>query len=218
MSDRAAQQRLRVTFAEGENVKYIGHLDLAKAWERALRRAGVPLSYSLGFNPQPRIAFASALPLGVVGEAELLDVFLDRPLPPEDFIRHLRPVLPLGLEIRQVEEVDLRGPSLQALLRFSDYLVEMHSDLPPGEVNRRIAALLEARSLPRQRERQGQKQEYDLRPLVERLALIEQEGRKYVLEMRLRTDPQSTGRPGEVLEALGLPAAVQVRRTGVALA
>jgi radical SAM-linked protein len=217
-SSQPYRQRLRVTFAKGEPIKYIGHLDLARAWERALRRAGVPLAYSLGFHPQPRLAFASALPLGVTGEAELMDVFLETPLAPEDFIRRLRSVLPLGLEIKSVQEVEPRGPSLQSLLRFSDYRLELQSDLSPQEVRARIAGLLEAEKLPRHRERQGERKEYDLRPLVERLALAGQREGVYVLEMRLCTDPQATGRPGEVLEALGLPPAVRVRRTGLLLA
>jgi radical SAM-linked protein len=212
------QQRLRVTFVKGEAIKYIGHLDLAKTWERALRRAGVPLAYSLGFHPQPRIAFASALPLGFVGEAELMDAFLEMPLAPEDFIRRLRPVLPPGLEIKSVEEVALRGPSLQSLLRFSDYRLELQSDLPVEEIRGRIARLLEAEKLPRQRERRGRRKEYDLRPLIERLSLVGQGDGIYILEMRLRTDPQATGRSGEVLEALGLPPAIQVKRTGLVLA
>jgi radical SAM-linked protein len=217
-SNQPYQQRLRVTFAKGEAIKYIGHLDLAKAWERALRRAGVPLAYSRGFHPQPRIAFASALPLGFVGEAELLDVFLETPLAPEDFIRRLRPVLPVGLEIKSVEEVELRGPSLQSSLRFSDYRLELQSELPPEEIQGRIARLLEAEELPRQRERRGRRKEYDLRPLIEHLALAGQKAGIYLLEMRLRTDSQATGRPGEVLEALELPPAIRVKRTGLVLA
>jgi radical SAM-linked protein len=222
------QQRLRVTFAKGEAIKYIGHLDLAKAWERALRRAGLPLAYSLGFHPQARLAFASALPLGVTGDAELLDVFLETPVTPEDFVRRLRPVLPVGLEIKSVQEVELRSPSLQSLLRFSDYRVELPGDLPPQEIEGRVAGLLGAEKLPRQRERRGRREEYDLRPLVENLALTGQRTsevsetsevcRSYILEMRLRSDAQATGRPAEVLEALGLPPAIPVRRTGLVLA
>jgi len=74
------RQRLRITFAKGETLKYISHLDLARAWERALRRAGVPLAYSQGFNPRPKMAFAAALPVGYTATAEMVDILLEKPL------------------------------------------------------------------------------------------------------------------------------------------
>ncbi|MGH2634098.1 MAG: TIGR03936 family radical SAM-associated protein, partial [Tepidiformaceae bacterium] len=66
-------QRFRVWFRKGERVRYISHLDVLRAWERAIRRTGLPLSYSQGFTPHPKIAFASPLPLGFIGECEVMD-------------------------------------------------------------------------------------------------------------------------------------------------
>ncbi len=71
--------RLRVTFSKGGPLVYTSHLDLARAWERALRRAGVGLVYSGGFNPRPKLQLAAALPLGHTAEAEWLDVWLEKP-------------------------------------------------------------------------------------------------------------------------------------------
>ncbi len=61
-NDQTAKQRLRLTFAKGEAVKYISHLDLARTWERVFRRVGLPLAYSQGYNPRPRFQIAAALP------------------------------------------------------------------------------------------------------------------------------------------------------------
>jgi len=71
-------QRLRIKFSRGEEIKYISHLDLMRCWERALKRADVPLMYSEGFSPHPRISLAAPLALGVTSEAELMDITVSR--------------------------------------------------------------------------------------------------------------------------------------------
>jgi len=76
----AAPQRLRITFTKGENLRYISHLDLARTWERVLRRAGIPVLYSRGYHPHPKIVFAAALPVGCTGAAEVMDVVRQAPL------------------------------------------------------------------------------------------------------------------------------------------
>ncbi len=74
--------RLRLKFSRGEELKYISHLDLMRLWERALRRARIPIAYSEGFSPHPRLSLAAPLALGITSEAELIDIFLERRLAP----------------------------------------------------------------------------------------------------------------------------------------
>ena len=81
-----AVQRLRVTFSQTGALRYVGHLDMVRTWERGLRRAGIPLAYSGGFHPGPRFYFASGLPLGATGSAEIIDVLLTETLTPEAFL------------------------------------------------------------------------------------------------------------------------------------
>ncbi len=179
--------RLRVTFSKGGPLVYTSHLDLARAWERALRRAGVGLVYSGGFNPRPKLQLAAALPLGHTAEAEWLDVWLEKPTRGrgaeeqgsggvvEDFARALVPVLPDGLTISQVCQVMLNEPALQTQVVAAEYCVtvEWYPDLvegwdePAGAVEARIERVLAATELPQ--ERRGRR--YDLRPLIERLWL-----------------------------------------------
>ena len=70
--------RARITFAKSGPLRYVGHLDLQTLWERAARRARLPLSYSHGYHPQAKITFASALPLGFSSRAEVMDIRLDQ--------------------------------------------------------------------------------------------------------------------------------------------
>jgi radical SAM-linked protein len=111
------KHRLRLVFAKKPQVKYISHLDLVLVWERALRRAQIPLAYSQGFNPRPKIQVASGLPLGTTGSAEILDIIVTEPVAPEEALKRIGATVPNGIALRTVEEVPLKAPSLQPLLR-----------------------------------------------------------------------------------------------------
>ena len=89
-------QRLRIRFSRGEEIKYISHLDLLRLWQRALVRADIPLAYSEGFNPHPRMSLAVPLALGVTGEAELMDIFLAKWSSPHSFESAIGRQLPKG--------------------------------------------------------------------------------------------------------------------------
>ncbi len=209
-----SQQRLRVTFAKGPRLKYISHLDLVLAWERALRRAGVPLAYSQGFHPQARLQLASGLPLGYTGTAEMVDVILDEPLSPADFIANVRPVLPAGLAVTAVEEVAVKSPSLQSALRQAEYRVVVETSLPADELATRVADLLAADRLEQQRVRKQQMETFDLRPLVADVQLEAVGGGQAVLWMWLSAGQRGNVRPDAVLSALGLGNAyAQIERT-----
>lgn len=200
--------RLRILFAKQGPLRYIGHLDLQKIWERTIRRTGLPLAYSQGFHPQPRIQIASALPLGFTSRAEIVDIFLTHPIELTSLKERLQAAAPVGLEIIEIKEVEKDGPALQSQLRAAEYAITL-PELDPGadrELRRRIAALLQAPSLPRQR----RGKDYDLRPLIEDLRLLE-DGRLF---MRLAAREGATGRPEEVLDALGIPwQETQIERT-----
>lgn len=201
---KTPQQRLRIRFSKGDAIKFISHLDLARTWERVFRRAGLPVAYSQGFNPRPRFQIAAALPVGVMGRAELLDVWLDQALSPEDVGAQIRSVLPPGLDAMDLEEVGLREPSLQSQLRTADYSAVVRSDEPVEAIRSRIQALLDMPTIPRQRHQKGRWQSYDLRPLVRSVTVDPAPDGAWVLRMCLQASPQGAGRPSEVLDALGL--------------
>jgi radical SAM-linked protein len=209
-----SQQRLRVTFAKGPQLKYISHLDLALAWERTLRRAEIPLAYSHGFNPQARLQLASGLPLGYTASAELMDVMLAEGVSPEEFVTRVRPVLPEGLSLVDVKEVPLKSPSLQSALRQAEYRVAVETSLPGDELTSRITHLLACDRLEQQRVRKRRIETFDLRPLVDDLRLEAVGQGHAVLWMRLSAGQRGNARPDAVLAALDLGHAYsQVERT-----
>ncbi len=159
-------QRMRVTFATDDTIKYVGHLDFARAWERAIRRAGLPLAYSQGFNPQPRLHFAAALPVGFTGDAEVADVFLNAETAPEEFVARLQAAMPRGIRLTGAEPVARELPALQAQVVAATYRVEVETDEPAAAFAARLAAFLARDQVWRLRRKGKEGAHYDLRPLV----------------------------------------------------
>lgn len=207
-------QRLRITFARVDETSYLSHLELMRLWERAFRRAGWRLAHSQGFNPHPRLSFAAALPVGVAGEAELLDVYLEIPRPPSDAIRELAERMPGGIQVRQVEEVPVDAPAIQRSMVAAEYRAICPEGLSLGELETAAARLLAAAALPRERAREGRARSYDLRPLIRSLAVVRDPSGRPLVWMELRCDAQGAGRPDELLREMGLePADCRVIRT-----
>jgi radical SAM-linked protein len=199
--------RLRITFSKTGSLRYTGHLDLQTVWERTARRAGLSLSYTQGFHPGPRIQIASALPLGIAGSAEIVDLWLDTdPGDAAETQRRLQAGAPPGLTILRVETVDDHGPALQTQVDSAEYLVILLEDAPDADLQQRLDDLLRASALPRTRRDKS----YDLRPLIEELTLTPPppssgKGQGARVFMRLAARAGATGRPEEVLDALGIP-------------
>ena len=200
--------RIRLTFSKTPAMRYTGHLDLHRAWERTFRRAALPLAYSQGFHPQPRLNLACALPLGITSQCELLDAWLDPPQPVEQVLAALVTASPPGIQITHIEEITERQPALQTQVTAAEYtvtLLDLQSDLEP-----RLAALLASPSLPRQR----RGKDYDLRPLIEALLPLSPDASGLQrFHLRLSARESATGRPEEVLNALDiLPEYTRVER------
>lgn len=198
-------QRVRVTFARGEETKYITHLDMMRFWERAFRRAALPVAKSQGFHPHPRFSLASPLPVGVTSDAELMDLFLDHTVEPPEVARRLREQVVPGVRVRGAEEVALEGPSLQALMRAIEYEVTVESDRDPAAVSAAVNAFLAAVNVPWELVRDGETKQYDLRRQVMGLAVSAGADRTYEFVMRLQNDSAGAGRPEQVTRALGFP-------------
>ena len=196
--------RVRLTFTKQGALRYTGHLDLHKIIERSIRRARLPLAYSQGYHPQPKINLAAALPLGFSSRAELMDIWLDGDV--EDIASNLQANVPPGLTILDAKPVDVRAPSLQSQVMGAEYEVKITKTGSASGLNDKVASVLESESIPRVR----RKKAYDLRPLIEELTLSVNNQ----LFMRLSARAGATGRPEEVLTVMGIPVEdVRIERT-----
>jgi radical SAM-linked protein len=192
-------QRLRLTFAKTAAMKYTGHLDTHLAWERTFRRAGLPLAYSGGFHPQPRIQLAAALPLGFTSDCEVADIWLETPHELEPVRAALQSALPPGLQLVALAEAPQDARPLQTLVRSAEYDIHLRTQAPPAALDAAIAGLLAQTTLPRMRREKA----YDLRPLIEALEREGPDAAGQVVRAQLAAREGATGRPEEVVAALG---------------
>ena len=187
--------RVRVTFSKQGALRYTSHLDLHKMLERSIRRARLPLAYSQGYHPQPKLNLAAALPLGFSSRAEVMDMWLNEDV--ENIVSALQANVPPGLIILDSKAIDDRESSLQSQVIAAEYQVEITEADSGAGLNEKIASVLESESIPRVR----RKKEYDLRPLIEELTLNDENH----IFMRLTAREGATGRPEEVLDVMGIP-------------
>lgn len=127
------EQLIRVKYVKNGPIKYISHLNLAQVFTRALRRAGIPMVISSGFNPRFRISFGPPLPLGISGTSEYLDIRLKEEMKPGELVERLNRVLPRGLKIIKAKLVPLSSDSLVKVISRASYIITLK--LKKGVIN-----------------------------------------------------------------------------------
>jgi len=195
--------RLRIRFSRGEELKFISHLDIIRLWIRALRRAQIPLEYTEGFSPHPRISLAVPLSVGVTAANELMDISITKVVSPHWFVDTVNRQLPEGLKVLEATPISPNVPSLQSQVRFTQYQVAVRTDKSEEEVKTAVDNLLTVENIPWHHERDTGRKSYDLRSLIDDIWLIESKPSSCVLGMRLRCDETGSGRPEQVTLALG---------------
>jgi len=219
----ATRWRLRVCYTKMGRPRFISHLDFIRLFERTARRVGLPLSYSEGFSPAPRIAYGWPLPVGLSGMAEYVDVELSSRVTPEEVVARLNRALPEGIQARDARYISPHGPSLMSEFDTGSYVAHLPASGRDLEEWRAAATRLLSRpKLEVTRERGGpvgrggpaerggpagrgggdrgvQVKIVDARPLIRRLEVKElsPDGRVVVL-MELALGDKGAGRPDEV--------------------
>jgi radical SAM-linked protein len=194
----AAVQRLRVRFAKRGRLRFTSHRDFQRAFERALRRAGVPIAYSQGFSPHPKVSYAGAAPMGAGSEAEYLEISLARACDPADVARSLDAALPAGLDV--VEVVEAGGEPLADRLQASLWRIEM-PDAEPTSLAAAVFKFLAAESVDVRRMTKNGSRVIDARAAVVRLDVAHDAGALVLLAVLRHLTP--TVRPDDLVAALG---------------
>ena len=192
--------RVWIKFAKESPMRFLSHLDLMRVWQRAIRRACLPVAYTAGFNRHPKISFASALAVGVTSEGEYLDIQFTERLDGAAFER-LAETLPHGLKMLAWRQVPESTPALMSLVCAAQWELPLQVD-ESRCVQEAVQKLLAASSLTVERESKKGRKTVDIRPLIYSLAVDEKAS---CLSMLLASGGESVVRPGEVLKLLCLP-------------
>ncbi|WP_275581043.1 TIGR03936 family radical SAM-associated protein [Natronosporangium hydrolyticum] len=162
-------QRVRVRYAKRGPLRFTSHRDFARAFERALRRAGVPIAYSQGFTPHPKISYASAAPTGVASEAEYLELGLQAPMLPAELVKALDEVLSPGLDV--LDAVVAEGGNLPDRIEASRWRVEL-PQVEPAALAAAVAAFAAAEEISVERLTKQGKRILDIRPAVIKITSV----------------------------------------------
>ncbi|HXH79818.1 TIGR03936 family radical SAM-associated protein [Nocardioides sp.] len=189
-------QRLRVRYAKRGRLRFTSHRDFSRAFERAVFRARIPMAYSSGFNPHPRISYAGAAPTGSASEAEYLEIALSEVLVPADVHAALDESLPPGLDVLEV--VESPGGSLADRLEASRWQIDVN--LPAAAVGTAVDAFLAASEVLVERMTKKGLREFDTRGAVLALTAVP-DGEATAIQLVLRHGVPSV-RPDDVLTAL----------------
>ena len=172
---KAAVTRVRVMYSRLGEARFLGAKEMATLFARATRRARLPVAYSQGFHPLPRISFGPALPLGIESEEEFLDLELTAPLPAAEVGRRLGNELSRGFSVHWSEEIPLNAPSVETSIRAYRYVASLET-LPAekreaGTIAKQLSAFRSAHSLPMQKHSRAGKKMVDAKQFVDELAL-----------------------------------------------
>jgi radical SAM-linked protein len=196
--------RIRIAFAKENDAKFIGHLDLTKVFERALRRAGLPMLFSEGFNPHPKISFGSALALGATSVREYVDIDLAEDIKPADFMIKMQAQLPQGIVILAAKEVAQKSKPLMAVLNCTSYQVKTPILLPLAQekLDEELDEFLAQEDIAYVRYSKKGRQEKNLRPFIRELKGTVVNDQYVEFGMELEINDQGSVKPIELVGVL----------------
>jgi radical SAM-linked protein len=193
--------KLRIRFAKIGRVRWTSHRDVARMWERALRRARLPVAYTEGFSPRPKLSFGLALPTGCESNAEYLDVALREPVAPDEVTTTFSALLPEGVDVLGAHVLPEGTGSLQEDVTSCRWEIDVPL-LDPDALDAVIAQVMRAEVLSVTRERKGRPVTDDLRPSVLALSCAGPVGSGAGLVAELGTRPRGV-RPAELAQVMG---------------
>jgi len=206
ISEEEKVKKVRLYFRKVGEARFLSHLEMVHVFARAIRRAGIPLKYSQGFHPQPKISFGPALPVGLESQEELVDIEIKGGFSLPNIINQLNQQLPLGIEVFSGEEITLQTPSISDSLSEVAYAFRFTgspslSRYSPKEVKKKLDDFLSKTNWMITRQHKGQLETLNIRAVVKEIIFNHE-----TVEFTLWGTQAFRLRPQEVIKAIfGLP-------------
>ena len=208
--------RMLAVFQKSERIRHIGHLDIQRSVQRGLRRSGLPVAYSQGFNPHILVTFASALSTGACGTREIMDVTMAEEVSAEVFLDRMNRAMPPEMKLSEARALDQKHPALMASLRAAKYDLFIREADVAEKLIYAIPVMLSKDVIPAMRKTKTALKECDIKPLIYDLSGINQ----HILATVVLTEKEAC-KPGMLMEALAREADIHeevrmlVTRTGL---
>lgn len=206
-NERCIQLILRAKFKKKNYLKYIGHLDLLRLFQRTFKRADIPVKYSKGFNPHPRFSIANPLSLGIEGEEEYMDIELVEKIDSQDFKQRMNAILPKDIQILDaIYPKDKK--SISAILSWGHYQIkfDIDKDLTLEDISKIIDTWLSKDEIMISRLRKRRKKkvmiEENIRPLIDKIEIMDKIDNEVTIETIMGVAENANLRPVDFVKAL----------------
>lgn len=196
--------RILAVFEKGERIRHIGHLDIQRSVQRGLRRSGLPVAYSQGFNPHILITFASALSTGACGKREIMDVTMAEEVSADEFVARMNRAMPPEMQVSEARAVDAKHPSLMGMVRAADYDLMIRDAAIGARLAEAIPAMMAKETIPAMRKTKTKLTEVDIKPLI-----LSLRGEGNHLFTTLVLNERESCKPQMLLEALKAAAGIE---------
>lgn len=212
--------KVRVKFTKENQLKYIGHLDLMRLFDRAFRRGNIPIIYTQGFNPQPKLSFATALPLGVESHGEYFDVELREKMDIIRFKEDLNKVLPDSIRILKALYVD-DSKSVMSLIRWSTYVVEAKFDneIAKEVLDKQIESFmsLEEIFVTKEKEKKGKikRTKLNIREFIKNLDVLQYDNQRVIFKTTLKTGSEGNLKPVDLMDSINEYTEIKINKDSV---
>ena len=192
--------RLKIT--KGEPIRYISHLDFAALMQRAICRSHLPAAYSEGFNPHMKIAFASALSVGITSTCEYMDLELKKDVCQPEVFDKLRAALPPGVELLQVKQIDMRSKALMSVVDEGSYEIKMPLPEDLDKLQHAVDTFNKTAQIIITRETPKKRKEIEIKQYLPKKITLTAENNVLKLQLNIKITSTGTVKPNEVLEVL----------------
>lgn len=210
---------LRCKYERGEEVKFISHLDLLRVFERAIRRAELPIEHSEGYNPRPKIVFALPLPVGVTSEGEYADFTLGEDYTPENFVQKLNSELPQGLKIAAAEVIAQSKKSIMSEVVSAIYEITAAYDGQIEQIGEIISAIISKHDIIVEKNTGSGTKPINIRPLIKEMSVREKLDDKalknLIIEIHVSAGSRENLRPDLVADLLEKMSQSKLEVTGI---
>ena len=193
--------RMLAVFEKGERIRHIGHLDIQRSVQRGLRRSGLPVAYSQGFNPHILITFASALSTGACGKREIMDVTMAGDVEAEEFLEKMNRAMPPEMQLKEARAVDNKHPSLMGMVAAADYDLLIRDEAQGEKLAAALPEMMKKDQIMAMRKTKTKLAECDIKPLIYSLYAEKNDGKAHLRAMMTLTERESC-KPQMLLEAL----------------
>ncbi len=200
----SVHMRMLAVFEKGERIRHIGHLDIQRSVQRGLRRSGLPVAYSNGFNPHILITFASALSTGACGKREIMDVTMAEEVTAEEFLERMNHAMPQEMQLSEARPLDQKHPALMASLRAARYDLLIRDSEAAAKMIGVIPEMLKKETIPAMRKTKTALKECDIKPLIYDLR-----GEGQHLYTTLTLTEREACKPGMLTDALARCAGIK---------